>query len=46
MWNRYKLHKQFYDYYDKKLSKEELNAMTEVLENAVGEAIDLAKERK
>lgn len=36
----------FNDYYDKKLSKEELNNMTAVLENAVSAAIDLAKERK
>lgn len=36
----------FYDYYDKKLSKEELNTMTTVLENAVSEAIETAKERK
>lgn len=33
----------FYDYYDKKLSKEELNEITKKLEDAVSKAISIAK---
>jgi len=35
----------FYDYYDKKLSKEELNKLTAILEEAVSKEINRAKER-
>ena len=35
----------FYDYYDKKLSKEDLNKMTAVLEEAVSKEIEAAKGR-
>jgi len=35
----------FYDYYDKKLSKEDLNKMTAILEEAVSKEINKAKER-
>ena len=35
----------FYDYYDKKLSKDDLNKLTTILEDAVSKEIKAAKER-